>query len=94
MSVPRLILLQRTLGLFVVVRIVVVVVVLAGGCVGRWWSCSFVCLVCVFLVLVKQRLGWLWIWTFLRWLSFINPKESGSFNPKGSGSINPKRSGF
>jgi len=37
---------------------VVVVFVLAGGCGGRWWSCSIVCLVCVFLVLVQQRLGW------------------------------------
>jgi len=35
----------------------VIVVVHAGGCGGRGWPCSFVCLACVFLVLVQQRLG-------------------------------------
>ena len=34
-----------------------VVVVHVGGCGGRRWPCNFVCLVCVFLVLVQQRLG-------------------------------------
>lgn len=54
---PRLILPRRAPGSLVVVWIVVVVVVHAGGCGGRRWLRSIVCLVCVFLVLVQQRLG-------------------------------------
>ncbi|RHN43461.1 hypothetical protein MtrunA17_Chr8g0388111 [Medicago truncatula] len=54
---PRLILLRRAPGSFVVIWIVVVVFVLAGGCGGRRWACSIVCSFCVFLVCVQQRLG-------------------------------------
>jgi len=54
---PRLIHPHCAPGSFVVIWIMVVVFVLAGGCAGRRWPCSIVCSVCVFLVLVEQRLG-------------------------------------
>jgi len=53
----------------------------------RCWA--FVSMVCVFLALVWQRMGWLQIWTFFLVVEFQKPVRVSSFNPKGSGLINP-----